>query len=111
MLHLEKAVALAPQNVECRYNFGRTLAAKGRFADAANQLEQAGKLSGMREPVVLQMLAAMYSELGRYPEALATARQAMALAAGQRNGELEAALKADLDRYAALAQGIVGKPR
>jgi Flp pilus assembly protein TadD len=116
VLHLDKAVALAPQNVEYRYNFGRMLAAKGRFADAANQLEQAGKLSGMREPVVLQMLAAMYSELGRYPEALATARQAMALAAGQRNGELEAALKADLDRYAALAQGaaapgIAGKPR
>jgi Flp pilus assembly protein TadD len=106
VLHLEKAVALAPQNVGYRYNFGRTLAAKGRFGDAANQLEEAARLSGMREPVVLQMLAAMYSEIGRYPEAVATARRALGLAAEQRNQALEAALRADLDRYEALAQGV-----
>ena len=116
LLHLEKAVALAPQNVGYRYNFGRTLAAKGRFGDAANQLEEAAKLSQMREPLILQMLAAMYSELGRYPEAVATARRALGLAADQRNQELEAALKADVDRYQALAQGahepgLTAKPR
>jgi Flp pilus assembly protein TadD len=105
LLHLEKAVALAPQDVGYRYNFGRTLAAKGRFADAASQLEEAAKLSGMKEPVILQLLAAMYSETGRYPEAVATARKALGLAAEQRNQELEAALKADLDRYEALAKG------
>ncbi len=105
-LHLEKAVALAPQNVGYRYNFGRVLAAKGRFGDAAHQLEEAAKLSQMREPVILQMLAAMYSEIGQYPEAVATARSALALAAGQRNQELEAALKADLERYEKLAQGV-----
>jgi Flp pilus assembly protein TadD len=106
VLHLEKAVALAPQNVGYRYNFGRTLAAKGRFGDAANQLEEAAKLSRMREPVILQMLAAMYAETGRYAEAVATARGALGLAAEQRNQELEAALKADLEHYQALAQGV-----
>jgi len=105
-LHLEKAVSLAPQNVGYRYNFGRVLAAKGRFGDAANQLAEAAKLSQMREPVILQMLAAMYSEIGQYPEAVATARSALALVTGQRNQELEAALKADLDRYEKLAQGV-----
>jgi Flp pilus assembly protein TadD len=97
--HLEKAVALAPQNVGYRYNFGRTLAAKGRFGDAASQFEEAARLSQMREPLVLQMLAAMYSELGRYPEAVTAARRALGLAAEQRNPELEAALKADVERY------------
>jgi hypothetical protein len=52
------------------------------------------------------MLAAMYSEIGRYPEAVATARRALGLAAEQRNQALEAALRADLDRYEALAQGV-----
>ena len=60
----------------------------------------------MREPAILQMLAAMYSEIGRYPEAVATARRALGLAAEQRNQELEAALRADLDHYEALAQGV-----
>jgi Flp pilus assembly protein TadD len=106
LLHLEKAVALAPQNVGYRYNYGRTLAAKGRFGDAANQLEEAAKLSQMREPIILQMLAAMYSELGRYPDAVGTVRLALGLAAAQRNQELEAALKTDLDRYEALGQGV-----
>jgi Flp pilus assembly protein TadD len=104
LAHLEKAVTLAPRDVGYRYNFGRTLAAKGRFADAATQIEEAAKLSGMKEPVILQMLAAMYSETGRYPEAVTTAQHALDLAAGERNQALETALRADLDHYEALAQ-------
>jgi len=101
--HLEKAVALAPQNVEYRYNFGRTLAAKGRFADAAAQLEEAAKLSRMSEPIILQLLAAMYGETGRYADAAATARRALSAAVERRNLELQSAIKADLDHYEALA--------
>ena len=116
LLHLEKAVALAPQNVGYRYNFARTLAAKGRFGEAANQLEETAKLSQMREPLILQLLAGMYGELGRYAEAADTARRALSLADAQRNQELEAALKADIGRYEALAAGarepgFVAKPR
>jgi len=102
-LHLEKAVALAPKDVGYRYNFGRTLAAQGKFGDAATQLAEAARLSQMREPVILQMLAAMFAETRRYPEAVEIARRALALAAEQRNQELEAALRSDLDRYQALA--------
>ena len=105
VFQLDKAVALAPQDAGYRYNFGRTLAAKGRFADAANQLEEAAKLSGMGEPVILQLLAAMYAETGRFPEAIATARRALGLATDQRNQDLQGALKADLDHYEGLARG------
>jgi tetratricopeptide (TPR) repeat protein len=104
LVHLDKAVTLAPQDVGYRYNYGRTLAAKAKFAEAANQLEAASKLSGMREPVILQLLAAMYSETGRYPEAVTTARLAIGLAAGQRNQALEATLKTDLEHYEAMAR-------
>jgi len=106
LLHLEKAVALAPRNVASRYNLGRTLAAKGSYGDAANQLEEAAKLSQMKEPVILQILAAMYFETGRYQQAAAAARSGLGLAAGQGNRELEAILRTDLDHYEALAQGV-----
>jgi tetratricopeptide (TPR) repeat protein len=112
--HMAAAVDLAPQSVGNHYNFGRVLAAKGRFADAAAQFEQAAKLTDMREPAILDMLAAMYAETGRYAEAVATARKALDLAGEQRNAELAASLKSSLDRYEALARGGSGgavKPR
>ena len=112
--HLAAAVDLAPQSIGNHYNFGRVLAAKGRFADAAAQFEQAAKLTDMREPAILDMLAAMYAETGRYPEAVATARKALDLAGEQRNAELAASLKSSLERYEALARGASGgsvKPR
>ncbi|MGA3027781.1 MAG: tetratricopeptide repeat protein [Bryobacteraceae bacterium] len=104
VVHLQKAVALAPKDVGYRYNFGRVLAARGSFADAAVQLEEAARLSQMKEPVILQLLAAMYSETGRYQEAVTTARHALDLAGERRNRPLEATLRADLDRYEALAR-------
>jgi tetratricopeptide (TPR) repeat protein len=106
--HMATAVDLAPQAVGNHYNFGRVLAAKGRFADAAAQFEQAAKLTDMREPAILDMLAAMYAETGRYPEAVATARKALELAGEQRNAELAASLKSSLERYEALSRGAGG---
>ncbi len=101
ILHLEQAVQLDPQSVGYRYNLGRVLAAKGRYADAIVQLEEASKLSGMGEPVILDMLAAMYAETGRYREAVGTARQALELATGRHDYNLVASLKASLERYEA----------
>jgi Flp pilus assembly protein TadD len=102
--HIGKAVEMDPQSVEYRYNFGRVLAAKGRFADAGAQFEQAANLTGMGEPAILDMLAAMYSETGRYQEAAAMARKALDLANQQRNFELAASLRSSLGRYEALAR-------
>jgi len=47
------------------------------------------------------MLAAMYYELGRYPEAAQTARRALDLAMQQNNQELAAAVRARLAVYEA----------
>jgi len=102
--HMAKAVEMAPQAVDYRYNFGRVLAAKGRFADAAAQFEQAAKLTEMREPAILDILAAMYAETGRYQDAVATARKALDLANQQRNLELASSLRSSLARYEALAR-------
>jgi tetratricopeptide (TPR) repeat protein len=102
--HIALAVDMAPQAVEYRYNYGRVLAAKGRFADAAAQFEQAASLTGMREPAILDILAAMYAELGRYGDAVTTARKALDLAGEQRNSELATSLRSSLARYEALSR-------
>ena len=103
-LHMEKAVALAPKAADYRYNFGRVLAAKGDLPTAVVQFEEAAKLSAMQEPVILEMLAATYSDTGRYAEAVSTARQALELAIRQRNDALATRLKTSLTRYEGLAR-------
>jgi tetratricopeptide (TPR) repeat protein len=104
VLHMDKAVTLAPQAVDFRYNFGRVLAAKGDLPAAVVQFEEAAKLSAMQEPTILEMLAATYSDTGRYSEAVSTARRALQLATQQHNDGLVARLKASLSRYEGLAQ-------
>ncbi len=101
--HLEQAVATTPDSLEYRFNFGRILAARGRFADAIPQFEAAVRLSGGKEPQSLDMLAAMYSEVGRFPEAVATARRALDLAVEDSNYAMAQALRARLARYEAQA--------
>ncbi len=49
--------------------------------EAVELAERAVKLSGGREPAILDTLAAAYAEVRRFPEAARTARQALALAA------------------------------
>jgi tetratricopeptide (TPR) repeat protein len=96
---LQTAAMLAPGSAECRFNLGRTYAAASRFADALPQFEAAARLTDNREPAILQMLAAMYSETGNYPKAVATAQEALELARQQQNADLANALSANLDRY------------
>lgn len=104
IVHIQKAVALAPDAVDYRYNLGRVLAAKGNFLDALPQFEQASKLSRVQKPEILQMLAAMYSENGRYAEAIATARRALELANQEQDQSLAASLQANLQHYEAQAR-------
>jgi len=95
---LNRAVELAPRSAECRFNLGRAFAASSRFAEALPQFEQAARLTGGQEPAILQMLAAMYSENGRYAEAISAAQQGLDLAM-QQHDDLAAALRANLARY------------
>jgi len=102
--HLRKAVELAPLDAGYRYNLGRVLAAQGGFADALPQFEQGAALTNRQDPAILQMLAAMQSETGKFAEAVSTAQTALDLAKQQQNGALAASLEANLGRYRAQAQ-------
>jgi tetratricopeptide (TPR) repeat protein len=107
--HLLKAVALAPQDAGYRYNLGRVYAAQSRFAEALPQFEEAATLTKRQDPAVLQMLAAMESETGRFADAVTTTQTALEVAQQQQNAALAAALEANLARYR--AQAGAGKPR
>jgi tetratricopeptide (TPR) repeat protein len=50
--------------------------------------QQLIRLSGGKDPTVLQTLAAAYSENGKFPEAVSTAQQALQLASTQTNTAL-----------------------
>ena len=104
VVHMERAVVLSPQAADYHYNFGRVLAAKGSLPEAVTQFEEAAKLSGGESPEILEMLAATYSDTGRYSEAVATATHALDLANRRQDDTLAARLKASLARYQGLAQ-------
>jgi len=102
--HLQKAVALAPQESGYRYNLGRVFAARSMFAEALPQFAEAARLTNRSDPAILQMLAAMQSETGDYAAAISTVQGALDLARQQHNDALAASLAANLSRYRGLAK-------
>ena len=70
-------------------------------AEAVKQAERAKQLSGGRQPVILDTLAAAYAEADRFPEALATARKALELAEQRHDKVLIAALRSRMALYEA----------
>jgi tetratricopeptide (TPR) repeat protein len=68
-------------------------------AEAVRLAERAVQLSGARNPLYLDTLAAAYAEVGRFPDAVATERKALDLAAPQHNAQLEDGLNARIKLY------------
>jgi tetratricopeptide (TPR) repeat protein len=96
---LQLAVDLAPRSAECHFNLGRAFAAASRFPEALPHFEAAAAVTQNSEPAILQMLAAMYSETGKFQAAFDTAQHALAFAQARNDGTLAATLRADLQRY------------
>lgn len=90
-----------PDSLEYRFNLGRVLAARHSFAEAAPEFEKAVELSGGNEPQSLEMLAAMYAELGRFAEAAQTARRALAIAVRENDAARSQTLGARIASYEA----------
>jgi len=103
--NLQKAVQLAPESVEYRYNLGRVLAAKRSFREAIPELEKAVLLSKGQEIYSVDLLAAMYSEVGRVSDAVLFERRAVALAKQINNPELVRAMESRLQRYEGMMRG------
>jgi tetratricopeptide (TPR) repeat protein len=70
-------------------------------AVAVAMAERAAQLSGGREPAILDTLAAAYAEMGRFPEAVETARRALALAVERKQQPLVEVLRTRIALYEA----------
>jgi len=70
-------------------------------AEAVKLAEQAVQLSGARNPMYLDTLAAAYAEAGRFAEAVETARRALELAKQLNQGDVVEVLSARLKLYEA----------
>ena len=70
-------------------------------AEAVALAQRAVKLSGGREPAILDTLAAAYAEAGRFSEAVKTAQKAIDLATQQNRQTLAASIKARRQLYEA----------
>jgi tetratricopeptide (TPR) repeat protein len=103
VIQLEKAVACAPESPDYHFNLARFLAAQHKFPEAVPQLERAVELSGGNEPLSLEMLAAVYAELGRFPEAIRAANRAIVVATNQNDAALVQEVRARLAGYEAQA--------
>jgi tetratricopeptide (TPR) repeat protein len=109
MTHYRDALTINPDHAVAHNNLawlGATCpeAAMRNGAEAIAHARQADRLCGGKQPDVLDTLAAALAEAGRFPEALATARKALDLAAKQNNRSLAGGLRTRIALYEA------GKP-
>jgi tetratricopeptide (TPR) repeat protein len=99
---LQKAVDLKPESEEFQYVLGRALAAQGRFADALPHFEKVVELTTgnpERQLEILPILARVYSEVGRFPDAVRTAQQALDLATQAGDSFLAGTLRSRIAYY------------
>ena len=106
LVHWHEVLRALPNHVVVLNQTARVLATSPEAsvrngAEAVILAERAAQLSGKREPVILDTLAAAYAEAGRFPEAVETARRALALATEQNQQPLAEALKARIALYEA----------
>jgi tetratricopeptide (TPR) repeat protein len=108
---LEDAARLAPDAPEHLRNLAWVLSTTARPGDVAiaravELAERAAARSARRDPSTLRVLAAVYSRAGRPTEAIAVAREAIAIAPP---GDVAEALGRDLERYEQEARRAEGR--
>jgi protein O-mannosyl-transferase len=101
-----KVLALEPKQPAARLQLAWLLAtcpdaSLRNGAEAVELAQQARELAGSESPQLLDTLAAAYAEAGRFPEAVAMARQALDLAGAGRDNVIIEALQTRLHLYQA----------
>jgi tetratricopeptide (TPR) repeat protein len=104
LAHWEAALRVDPNFLPAMNDAAHALAASPNAADrngaeAVKFAERAVQLSGGRNPIYLDTLAAAYAEVGRFPDAVAMDRKALELAAQQHREQLVQGLEARIKLY------------
>jgi Flp pilus assembly protein TadD len=100
----KETLALIPNNVETLDNLAWVLATASppslrNGSEAVEFAERAAKLTGDKDPSVLNTKSAAYAAAGRYEEAVATAQQALRLAESRFDSALIATLQKEIQVY------------
>jgi tetratricopeptide (TPR) repeat protein len=104
MAYYQKAIELQPQFTPAQIDVAWMLATwpKPSVRNGSKAVALAGKaneLSKGQDSRILRTLAAAYAEAGRFPEAVLTAKQALALAVTQSNTKLTNVLQTEIELY------------
>jgi len=104
--HFAETVRLDPRHASAHNSLAWILAAYDvprppDTADAITLAQRACELTGQKDPAALDTLAAAYAAAGRFREAVATARQALALATSPQHEALADRIRARLRLYGA----------
>ena len=102
--YYQKAIELQPQFISAQVNLAWLLATwpEPSVRDGGKAValaEKASQLAKDKDPLILRTLAAAYAEAGRFPEAVATAKRALAAAVTQSNTALTNALQTEIGLY------------
>jgi Flp pilus assembly protein TadD len=102
----QEALEIAPGQLQVQNNLAWLLATASDASlrngmKAVALAEAANQLTGGANPEILNTLAAAYAEAGRYADATAIARRALALAVEQKNQALSATLPKEIKLYEA----------
>jgi Flp pilus assembly protein TadD len=102
--HYQKALEINPDYAEAQNNLARVLATSPRASlrngnQAVMLAQQANRLTGGENPIILSTLAAAYAEAGRFPEAVETAQRALQLAGTQSNPTLADDIRSQMKLY------------
>jgi tetratricopeptide (TPR) repeat protein len=103
--HFRKALDAEPNSPILHFNFGRALAASGDTRAGIRHVEEAVRLSGGGHLAMLDTLSALYAGAGRFDEAAAAARRALALALEQQDTQAAENLRARLVDYQSRIHG------
>ena len=88
IVHLRKAVEYAPGDATARRKLALALYMNGNVNEALPHAEQAVKDSGGEDLTLLSLLARVYAQMGRIPDAVRIARQALSLATQHNDREM-----------------------
>ena len=97
--HFQRSLELQPDDAGACNNLANILIQRGRVSEAIALAQQADRLSGGMNPVIIGTLAAAYAAAGRFSEAVTAARQALQLASAQSNIALANSLRAQIGLY------------
>ena len=104
--HYRKALQIKPDSTQIQNNLAWLLATYPEASirngvEAVELAQRAVQHSGGQQPEILNTLAAAYAEMGRFSEAVETARRAFDIASAKDNATLARAIQARIKLYQA----------